>query len=122
MEICDCGGETHIKSALAGLQGLVEVSGHSAEPQALDKQFLLIGASVTLEEANSQLEGRPVIVEDSTGGRYFKRYRPVDDAIVLESLEIGGRFAPIILAATEGAAPHIKTIWPVLGVLFERPK
>jgi len=121
-EICDCGGDANVKSALAGLQGLVMVTGHSAEPRALDKQFLLIGKPVTLDEADKRLEGYPVIAEDSTTSRYFKRYRAVGGEIILESLEIGGDFAPIVLARNEGAAHHVKTIWPVLGVLFEKPR
>lgn len=122
MEICDCGGEAYVKSAFAGVQGLIEVTGHSAEPQALDKQFLLIGKPVTFEEADTQLEGRPVIAEDSTGSKYFKRYRAGGGVVILESLEIGGAFAPIVLGRKQGAAPYVNTIWPVLGVLFERPK
>lgn len=121
-EICDCGGEAHVKAAFSSMQGLVEVNGHSAEPHALDKQFLIISKPVSLDEANKRWEGHPVIAEDSTGSRYFKRYRCGGDLIILESLEIGGDFAPIVLAGKEGAAPHVKTIWPVLGVLFERPK
>jgi hypothetical protein len=122
MEICDCEGEAYVKSAFVGMQGLVEVDGHSAEPHALDKQFLIIGKPVPLEEANERWEGRPVIAEDSTGSRYFKRYRCDGDLIILESLEIGGDFAPIVLAGKESAVPHVTMIWPVLGVLFERPK
>jgi hypothetical protein len=63
-----------------------------------------------------------VIAEDSTGNRYFKRYRGSDSTVILESLEIGGEFAPIILAKKAGAIPHLTGIWPVLGVLFEKPK
>jgi hypothetical protein len=122
MEICDCGGEAYVKSAFAGMQGLVEVDGHSAEPHALDKQFLIIGNPVTPDVAHAQLEGRPVIAEDSTGSRYFKRYRGGDSSVILESLEIGGGFAPILLAKKPGTAPHLDAIWPVLGVLFEKPK
>ncbi len=121
-EICDCGGEAHVRNAFAGMEGLVEVAGHSAEPHALDKQFLIIGKSVSLSFARSQLEGHPVIAEDSDGSRYFKRYRGSDRVVILESLEIGGDFPPIVLGAKPGAAPHLQTIWPVLGVLFERPR
>jgi hypothetical protein len=122
MELCDCGGEAYVKAAFSGMQGLVEVSGHSAEPHALDKQFLIIGKPIALSLARSRLEGRPVIAEDSSGSRYFKRYRGADSIVILESLEIGGDFAPIVLAEKAGAIPHIVEIWPVLGVLFEKPK
>jgi energy-coupling factor transporter ATP-binding protein EcfA2 len=122
MEICDCGGEAYVKAAFSNTQGLVEVDGHSAEPYALDKQFLIIAKSISLGEADKEWEGCPVIAEDSNGSRYFKRYRRGRNVIILESLEIGGDFAPIVLNEVEGAAPHVKTVWPVLGVLFERPK
>ncbi len=42
MEVVECGGEAVITAMLSKAKGLVEVSGHSAEPQALDKQFLII--------------------------------------------------------------------------------
>lgn len=122
MEVCDCGGEAHVRNAFADMEGLVEVSGHSAEPHALDKQFLIIGKSISLTTAQSQLMGHPVIAEDSDGSRYFKRYHGSDPVVILESLEIGGSFAPIVLGAEPGAMPHIQAIWPVLGVLFERPR
>jgi hypothetical protein len=107
-EICDCGGESNVKAAFAGVQGLVSVAGHSAEPHALDKQYIIIGTPVTSISALSQFEGRPVIVEDSTGSRYFKRYRGGGAVTVLESLEIGGDFAPIILASNWSAIRKAK--------------
>jgi hypothetical protein len=122
MEICDCGGEAYVKAAFAEIEGLVEITGHSAEPHALDKQFLIIGKPITSKSAFAQLEGRPVIAGDSIGGRYFKRYRGGNSVVILESLEIGGDFAPVVLADKPGATPHVETIWPVLGVLFENPK
>ncbi len=121
MEICDCGGDSIVKAAFAGLQGLVEIDGHSAEPQALDKQFLLIGNPVSLGEAEKQLIGHPVIAEDSDGARYFKRYRVDSHVVILESLEIGGDFPPVVLLRNAGESPYLTTLWPVLGVLFDRP-
>ncbi len=120
MEIADCGGEFRLSSAVKGAKGLVEVFGHSAEPHALDKQLLIIGESVSLANAEKTLDGRPVIVEDSNNSRYFKRLR-IDDDIILESLEIGGDFPPVVLARSIGAKHHVAQIWPVLGVLFEKP-
>jgi energy-coupling factor transporter ATP-binding protein EcfA2 len=122
MEICDCGGEAQVKAAFAHMQGLVEVSGHSAEPHALDKQFLIIGKSISPALADKEMGGRPVIVEDSNNSRYFKRYRSGGDVVILESLEIGGDFDPVILAPKLGAATYVTSVWPVLGILFERPK
>ena len=122
MEICDCDGEAQVKAAFAGMKGLVEVTGHSAEPYALDKQFLIIGEPINSSAALAQSEGNPVIAEDSIGGRYFKRYRSANSVVILESLEIGGDFAPIVLGDKSGTMPHVETVWPVLGVLFEKPK
>jgi hypothetical protein len=121
-EVCDCGGDSHVKGAFEGMQGLVSVNGHSAEPHALDKQFLIIANPMSVAEACKKLEGRPVIAEDSTGSRYFKRLRSTGKGqVILESLEIGGDFPPIVLASEPDSELHISTIWPVLGVLFERP-
>jgi hypothetical protein len=121
-EVCDCGGDSYVKAAFANMQGLVEVEGHSAVPLALNKQFLIIANPMPTVEACKNLEDQPVIAEDSLGSRYFKRLRSGGDGLViLESLEIGGDFPPVVLADKPGAATHIQSIWPVLGVLFERP-
>jgi hypothetical protein len=121
MEVVECGGEAAITTILSKAKGLVEVSGHSAEPQALDKQFLIIGDPLSLKEAEKILDGRPVIAEDSDQSRYFKRLHVEANNLILESLEIGGDFPPILLAKTPGLLKHLTKIWPVLGVLFERP-
>jgi hypothetical protein len=121
-EVCDCGGDAVIKSAFSNMQGLIEVDGYSAEPHALHKQFLIIANPVSVAEACKRLEGQPVIAEDSSGNRYFKRLRAGrNGVIILESLEIGGDFPPVVLADKIGAALYVQTVWPVLGVLFERP-
>lgn len=121
-EVCDCGGDSYVKTAFADMQGLISVEGHSAEPHALDKQFLIIANPMPVLEAYKKLEGQPVLAEDSSGSRYFKRLRSGGKGVmILESLEISGDFPPIVLADRPGSALHIQTIWPVLGVLFERP-
>jgi hypothetical protein len=102
-------------------KGLVEVNGHSAEPHALDKQFLIIGDPVSVKDAEKNLDGSPVIAEDSGHSRYFKRLRVDFNNIILESLEIGGDFPPILLAKAPGSLKHLTKVWPVLGVLFEKP-
>ena len=121
MEVVECGGESVITTILSRAKGLVEVSGHSAEPLALDEQSLIIGDPVSLKDAGKTLDGRPVIAEDSDQNRYFKRLRVEANNIILESLEIGGDFSPILLAKAPGPPTHLTKIWPVLGVLFERP-
>jgi hypothetical protein len=108
--------------AFSNMQGLVSVDGDSAEPHALHKQFLIIANSMPVSQAIKTLDGQSVIAEDYSGSRYFKRLRCGGAGVViLESLEIGGDFPPIVLADKPGSSLHIQTIWPVLGVLFERP-
>jgi SOS-response transcriptional repressor LexA len=119
-EVIECGGEAVIGTILGSAKGLVEVNGHSAEPRALDKQFLIIGDLVSFEDAERKFEGHPVIAEDFDQSRYFKRLRFGSNEIILESLEIGGDFPPIVLAKSPRALKHLEKIWPVLGVLFEK--
>jgi hypothetical protein len=120
-EVVECGGEAAISSMLSKAKGLVEVNGHSAEPLALDKQFLVIADSISLNDAEKILDGRPIIAEDSDQSRYFKRLRIEPNNIILESLEIGGDYPPILLAKSPGLSKYLAKIWPVLGVLFEKP-
>ncbi|WP_029351300.1 AAA family ATPase [Bosea sp. 117] len=121
-EVCDCGGESVIGRYAAEIKGLVEVMGDSAEPIALDGQMLMIGTPVSASDALAQLDGRPVIASNMAGERYFKRLRRAEnDTVVLESLEISGDFAPVVLTHNTGAATDLKEVWPVHGVLFERP-
>jgi hypothetical protein len=122
-EFCDCGGEASVKSAFSNMQRLVTVKGQSAEPHALDGQFLIIAKQMPLAEALIKLQGAPVIVEDSDGLRYFKRLRSGPKGyVIMESLEIGGDFGPVLLGEKPGSSASIVGIWPVLGVLFEKPK
>ncbi len=120
-EIVDCGGESAVTWILSAARGLVEISGHSAEPMALDKQFLIIGDPVSLKDAEKKLNGRPVIAEASDHDRYFKRLHVEANNFILESLEISGAFSPILLSKMPGLLPHITSVWPVHGVLFEKP-
>jgi hypothetical protein len=119
LEVGECGGDAAITTIMSRARGLVEVSGHSAEPRALDKQFLIIGDPVSLKDAERSLDGHPIIAEDSDGGRYFKRLRTETNNFILESLEISGDFPPILLAKPPGLLKHLTKVWPVLGVLFE---
>jgi len=120
-EVVECGGEAAITTILSRSIGLVEVRGHSAEPLALDKQFLIIANPVSVGDAEKTLDGRPVIAEDSDQSRFFKRLRVEPDNIILESLEIGGDYPPILLAKTPSPLKYLTKVWPVLGVLFEKP-
>jgi hypothetical protein len=120
-EIVECGGEVVIRAMLSKAKGLVEVNGHSAEPHALDKQFLIIGGALPVKEAERTLDGCPIIAEDSDQSQYFKRLRVDINNIILESLEIGGNFPPLLLLKTPSQFRHLTRVWPVLGILFELP-
>ena len=119
-EVNDCGGESVLHHYATKVKGLVEVSGQSAEPVALDGQMLMIGEPVSPDEALTQYEGRPVIAGDGNDNRYFKRLRRGEaNTVVLESLEISGDFPPVLLTHQTGQTTDIKVVWPVYGVLFE---
>jgi len=121
-ELADCGGDAAVKKLVSGMLGLVQVSGGSAEPQALDEQYLLIGDAIAPDVACRTLDGRPIIATDSDGRQYFKRLRVVNsEGVVLESLHSGGDYPPVFLSVSGKAGPTIERVWPVLGVLFERP-
>lgn len=121
-ELADCGGDAAVKNLVSGTLGLVQVSGGSAEPQALDGQYLLIGDPIAPDVACRSLDGRPVIATDSDGHQYFKRLRVVgSEGVVLESLHGGGDYPPVFLSAPGKTGPTIDQISPVVGVLFERP-
>lgn len=101
---------------------LFQVSGRSAEPIALDGQFIMtqpIGlSSVTL----SQMSGRLVIAVDENGARYLKRLRPQGPIVVLESLNPDGT-APAELLSLQGelGLPKLMELLEVVGILFELP-
>jgi hypothetical protein len=121
-EVCDCGGESVIQRYATEVKGAVDVVGDSAEPIALKGQMLLIGSPISAEDALNRLDGRPVIAGDMADERYFKRLRRGEgDIVVLESMEISGDFAPVVLTHRTGAATDLKDVWPVYGVLFEQP-
>lgn len=119
-EVEDCGGESVIHRYATTVWGLVEVVGNSAEPIALNGQTLMIGDQISSEDALTRFEGRPVIAGDGDEKRYFKRLRRGEaNAVVLESLEIGGDFPPVLLTHQTGKTTDLKEVWPVYGVLFE---
>jgi hypothetical protein len=121
-EVADCGGDAAVKNLVSGTLGLFQVSGGSAEPQALDGQYLLVGNPVSPEAACRTLDGRPVLATDSDGYQYFKRLRSSqNDVVVLESLHSGGDFPPVFLSTLTTVEPYLARILPVVGILFERP-
>ena len=100
-----------------------EVQGSSAEPIALDKQYLLAKPAIDdLSEALRQLDGRPVIAEDSEGCAFFKRLRVLETRFVaLESLDKTGAEGLILLSINrEGTGPLLTRIREVVGVIFDK--
>jgi hypothetical protein len=101
---------------------LFVVKGRSAEPIALDGQFL-ITHSVTFDEVQiKRKEGRLVIAVDDHGARYFKRLRLHGPFVVLESLNPDGTTPAELLSldGTSGLAT-LTGLLEVRGILFELP-
>ena len=121
-ELGECDGDAEFASLSTKALGLVEVVGHSAEPFALDGQFLVVHAEIDGAEALKTMSGRPVIAGDTDDNRYFKRLRAESgDRVVLESLESSGDFGPVVLQRPGGEGNCLERVWPVAGVLFELP-
>jgi hypothetical protein len=102
---------------------LLKVQGRSAEPIALDGQFLITGEVTTNVQEIKALEGRPVVAIDQDGTRYFKRLRCRGNMVILESLNQDGTAAPELLSfdGTLGL-PKLEHALGVTGVLFELPQ
>ena len=102
---------------------LFEVQGRSAEPIALEGQFLITRDATTTIEQVKALDGRPVVAIDEDGTRYFKRLRCRGDIVVLESLNQGGTTAAELLSfnGTQGL-PRLAQTLEVIGVLFDLPQ
>lgn len=117
------GADDRLVAALIADTDVFEVQGSSAEPIALDKQYLLAKpASNDLAKALGELDGRPVIAEDSEECAFFKRLRLLDSgSVVLESLDKTGSEGLIPLSVhSEGDVPKLKRIREVIGVVFDR--
>ena len=100
-----------------------EVQGYSAEPIALDKQFLLAKpARSDFQSALAQLDGKPVIAEDSDDCAFFKRLRYMPPSrVILESLDKSGSEGLIPLSVNpKGPSPHLTGIREVVGVIFDK--
>ncbi len=120
MEVCECAGESILPGLASKALGLVEVIGQSAEPHALNGQYLIIGKESTVEEALKTLDGKPIIAADTDDNRYFKRLRvTASDQLVLESLDSGGDYGPVVLSTPGNGKNCLLRVWPVVGVLFE---
>jgi hypothetical protein len=121
MEVCECSGEAILNGLVADALGLVEVVGQSAEPQALNGQYIIVEKQLSAADALKKLDGKPVIASDTDDNRYFKRLRVGKDRVVLESMDSGGDYAPVILSMPGQGSNCLDQVWPVAGVLFELP-
>jgi hypothetical protein len=89
--------------------------GRSAEPIALEGQFLITRDKPVKADAIASLDGRLVVAVDENGARYFKRLRCHDKIVVLESLNPDG------LTAAEVLSLDGSHFLPTIGVLCELP-
>ena len=101
---------------------LFRVQGRSAEPIALEGQYLLTRAAPASANGLTSLDGRLIIGIDEDGARYFKRLRCHDKLAVLESLNPDGTTAAELLSL-DGShdRPRLTEALEVIGVLFELP-
>ena len=100
-----------------------EVQGSSAEPIALDRQYLLAKQPKDdLAKALSELDGKPVIAEDSEDCTFFKRLRVLDArSVILESLDKTGSEEIVRLATDpEQSDPMLIRVREVVGVVFDK--
>lgn len=101
---------------------LFKVQGRSAEPVALEGQFLMTRDKPTKASEITTLDGRLIVAIDEDGARYFKRLRCHGTLVVLESLNPDG-LTPAELLSLDGShsLPKLSEALEVLGVLFELP-
>jgi len=102
---------------------LFKVNGRSAEPIALDGQFLITGEALNADQAVGRLDGRIAVVVDENGTTYFKRVRRANPVLViLESLNPDGTTPAELLSLDgSGGLPRLTHALPVVEVLFELP-
>ncbi|MGF1611935.1 MAG: hypothetical protein ACFCUQ_21230 [Kiloniellales bacterium] len=101
---------------------LFQIKGRSAEPIALEGQFLITHSVEYNSASLNAAEGQLVVAVDESGARYFKRLRLSGPVAVLESLNPDGT-TPTELLSLDGALglPKLTGLLTVAGVLFELP-
>ncbi len=99
---------------------IFQVQGRSAEPIALDGQFIITGPAAS-GEAMLRYDGRSVVALDANGTAYFKRLRlPGGELAILESLNPDGTCpAELLSLAEDSPRSQLVQVRPVVGVLFE---
>ncbi len=102
---------------------LFKVQGRSAEPLALDGQYLMTREAVSPEEAMRRLDGKLVVAVDGDGAKYFKRLRRSHGPyVILESLNSDGSANAELMTLDDTInLPRLERVLPVVGVLFELP-
>lgn len=101
---------------------LFKVQGRSAEPIALEGQFLITCKEPVVANSITVLDGRLAVAIDEDGARYFKRLRCHDKLVVLESLNPDGLTSAELLSLDGSHSfPRLTEALEVLGVLFELP-
>jgi hypothetical protein len=110
-----------IDGTLGGAR-LFQVKGRSAEPIALNGQFLITHGGTSTLAGFEALDGCLVVAVDENGTRYFKRLRCNGSLMILESLNPDGTTAAEVLS-TDGelGLPRLNHALEVAGVLFELP-
>jgi hypothetical protein len=122
-EVVNVGFSVKLEQLLGDAVGLVSVVGNSAEPIALNGQFLILGPTLSSKNELASHSGKPVVVLKD-GRPLFKRLRFTfgDGPLVLESLDAGGRHPPVVIPHEElSRANDNLSFRPVLGVLFDPP-
>ncbi len=115
-------GDLGVVNTLLQDAKLFKVSGRSAEPIALDGQFIITQPVMLTAASLNAIDGHLAIAVDESGARYFKRFRRRGAIVVLESLNPDGT-APAEILSLEGELgfPRLTNMLEVIGVLFELP-
>jgi phage tail protein X len=126
----DCGdgevaGLSDVSRPLAILASasLFTVQGRSAEPIALEGQFILAGDPVDPGTQLDALNGRPVIATNREGESCLKRLRLARRRmVILESLDMAGQESALLWTLDDTSDLSVlHSVRPALGVLFEKP-
>lgn len=114
-EVAALDNRASLDTLLAESEGLVRVVGESAEPIALDGQYLIIGKAIATKGLFKRFDGKPIVAVKSDDA-IFKRLRLTKAGVVLESIDISGRHPPIVLTDDEVLGIEFR---PVIGVVFD---
>ena len=123
VEATDLDADNEVVASIVADTEVFEIQGSSAEPMALENQYLLAKLAKTdLAAGLRELDGRPVIAEDSEDCAFFKRLRVLKSRyVVLESLDKTGSESPILFSTDpEELGPKLTRVREVVGVVFDK--